>query len=148
MPKISVEGSFQIRALYQIFNVRGKNLLQMFLQYSKVQIYVHTTKPINGEPVFNHHKLNKGHPRKFSAHDKCCMKQTIPKFRKYVGNFTSRCWQFTIWHMSHIKQDIPKAFELLWLQVFTITKKGAHGLNSWKSILSMSPNLLSFSFAA
>ena len=29
-------------------------------------------------------------------------------------------------HISRIKQDIPKAFELQWLKVFTITKNGAH----------------------
>ena len=84
MPKISVEHSCQIRALYQISNVRGKNLLQMFPQYSKVQVDVHPKKPINGEPVFDHRA------RKFSAHDERSMKQTIPKLRKDVGNFTSR----------------------------------------------------------
>ena len=90
MPKISVENSCQIRALYQISNVRGKNLLQMFLQYSNAQKYVHAKKPINGEPVFNHRKLNKGRPRKFSAHDERSLKRTIPKLRKVVGSFTSR----------------------------------------------------------
>ena len=49
--------------------------------------------PINGEPVFNHRRLNKGRPRKFSAHDERSMKQTIPKLRKDVGSFTSRCLQ-------------------------------------------------------
>ena len=117
MPKISVEHSCQIRALYQISNVRGKNLLQMFPQYSKVQVDVHAKKPINGEPVFDHRA------RKFSVHDERSMKQTIPK----------RCWKFyikalaiRIWHISRIKQDIPKTFELRRLQVFTITEKGAH----------------------
>ena len=86
MPKISVEHSCQIRALCQISNVTGKNLLQMFLQYSKVQIYVHAKKSVNGEPVFDYCKLNKGCPRKFSAHDE----RTIPKLRKDAESFTSR----------------------------------------------------------
>ena len=93
MAKISIEHSCQIRALYQISNDRGKNLLQMFLQYSKAQIYVYAKKPINGEPVFDHCKLNKGHPCKFSAHDEHSRKQTIPKLRKDVGSFTSRHFQ-------------------------------------------------------
>ena len=93
MPKISVEHSCQIRALYQISKVRGKNLLQMFPQYSKAQIYVHIKKPINGEPVFDHHKLNMRCPRKFSAHDERSMKRTIPKLRKNVGSCTSRYLQ-------------------------------------------------------
>ena len=84
MSKISVEHSCQIRALYQISYTTGINLLQMFLQYSKVQIYVHAKKSVNGEP--DHCKLNKGSPRKFSAHDE----RTIPKLRKDAESFTSR----------------------------------------------------------
>ena len=53
-------------------------------------MYVHAKKPINGEPVFHHRKLNKGRPRKFSAHDERSMKQKIPKFGEDVGSFTSR----------------------------------------------------------
>ena len=90
MPKVSVGNSCQIRALYQISNVRDKNLLQMFPQYSNAQKYVHAKKPINGEPVFDHRKLNKGRPRKFSAHDERSLKPTIPKLRKDVRSFTSR----------------------------------------------------------
>ena len=90
MPKIFVGNSCQIRALYQISNVRDKNLLQMFPQYSNAQKYVHAKKPINGEPVFDHRKLNKGRPRKFSAHDERSMKRIISKLRKDVGSFTSR----------------------------------------------------------
>ena len=93
LPKISVEHPCQIRALYQISNVRGKNILQMFPQYSKAQIYVHAKKPINGEPVFNHRKFNEGRPRKFSPHDERSMKRKIPKLRKDVGSFTSGRWQ-------------------------------------------------------
>ena len=88
MPKISVEHSCQISALHQISNVKDKNLIQMFSQYSKAQIYVHAKKPINGEPVFDHHKLQKGCPRKFSAHDEHSMKGTIPDLRKDVGSYT------------------------------------------------------------
>ena len=93
MSKISVEHSFQTRALYQISNVRGKNLLQMFPQHLKAQIYVHAKKPINGETVFHNHKLNKGRPQKLSENDERSMKRAISKLRKDVGSFTSRCLQ-------------------------------------------------------
>ena len=90
MTKISIEHSCQIRTLYQISNIRGKKLFGMFPQYSKAQIYVHAKKPINGEPVFDKRKLNKGRPRKFSAHDERSMTRTIPKLRKECGSFTSK----------------------------------------------------------
>ena len=40
--------------------------------------------------MFDNRKLNKGRPRKFSAHDERSMKRTISKRRKEVGSFTSR----------------------------------------------------------
>ena len=55
--KISIEHSCQIRSLYQMCNVRGKKLLEMFPQYSKAQIYVHAKRKINGEPLFDERKL-------------------------------------------------------------------------------------------
>ena len=62
----------------------------MFPQYSKAQIYVHAKKPINGDLATDKIKLNKGRPRKFTAHDERSMTRTIPKFRQLEGTFTSK----------------------------------------------------------
>ena len=75
---ITLEHSCQIRTLYQISGVHGKALLNMFPQYSKAQIYVHARKPINGEPVFDRRKINKGRPRIFLQRDLRNMVRTIP----------------------------------------------------------------------
>ena len=87
---ITLEHSCQIRTLYQISGVHGKALLNMFPQYSKAQIYVHARKPINGEPVFDRRKINKGRPRIFLQRDLRNMVRTIPKLRKSTGSFTSK----------------------------------------------------------
>ena len=88
--KISHEHSAQIRAAYQLSNVRGKKLLKMFPQYSKAAIYKHAKKPLNGESVFDKRKMNKGRPNKLSVQDKRSILRTIPKLREELGNFTSR----------------------------------------------------------
>ena len=54
--KISHEHSAQIRAAYQLSNVRGKNLIKMFPQYSKAAIYKHAKKPLRLAPVFDKRK--------------------------------------------------------------------------------------------
>ena len=89
--KISMEHSCQIRSVYQLCNVRGKKLLEMFPQYSKAQIYVHAKKPLNGESLFDKRKLNKGRPSKLSSQGKRRIIRTIPKqLRKSDGLFTSQ----------------------------------------------------------
>ena len=79
--KISHEHSAQIRVAYQLSNVRGKNLIKMFPQYSKAAIYKHAKKPLNGEPVFDKRKMNKGRPKKLTVQDERCILHTIPKLR-------------------------------------------------------------------
>ena len=88
--KISHEHSTQIRAAYQLSGVRGRKLLQIFPQYSKAAIYRHIKKPLNGEPVFDKRKMNKGRPKKLSIQDERSIIRTIPKLREEVGNFTSK----------------------------------------------------------
>ena len=88
--KISHEHSAQIRAAYQLSNVRGKNLIKMFPQYSKAAIYKHAKKPLNGEPVFDKRKMNKGRPKKLTVQDERCILRNIPKLREELGNCTSK----------------------------------------------------------
>jgi hypothetical protein len=90
MKKISHEHSAQIRVAHQLSNVRGKRLLQMFPQYSKAAIYKHAKKPLNGEPVFDKRKTNKGRPKKLTVRDERSILRTIPKLREKLGNFTSK----------------------------------------------------------
>jgi transposase len=90
MSKIPQEHSAQIRAAYQLSKVRGKELLKLFPQYSKAAVYKHAKKPLNGDPVFDKRKLNKGRPKKLSIQDERRILRTVPKLRMEVGNFTSK----------------------------------------------------------
>ena len=90
MSKIPLEHSAQIRAAYQLSNVRGKELLKLFPQYSKAAVYKHAKKPLNGEPVFDKRKLNKGRSKKLSVQDERRILRAVPKRRMEVGNFTSK----------------------------------------------------------
>ena len=70
---------------YQLSKVRGKNLLRMFPQYFRSAIYKHAKKPLNGEPVFDKRKLNKGRPRKLSVQDERIIIWAVLKLREEVG---------------------------------------------------------------
>ncbi len=84
--KISDEHSAQIRAAFQLSNVRGKKLLKMFPRYSKAAIYKHAKKPLNGKPFFDKQTMNKGRPKKLSIQDERSIIRTIPKLREQLGN--------------------------------------------------------------
>ena len=90
MSKIPLEHSAQIRAAYQLSKVRGKELLKLFPRYSKAAVYKHAKKPLNGDPVFDKRKQNKGRPKKLSPQDERSILRAVPKLRMEVGNFTSK----------------------------------------------------------
>ena len=87
---VALEHSAQIRAAFQLSNIRGKKLLKMFPQYSKAAIYKHAQKPLNGEPVFDKRKANKGRPSKLSSQDKRSIVRSITSLRQREGSFTSK----------------------------------------------------------
>lgn len=87
---VALEHSAQIRAAYQLSNIRGKKLLKMFPQYSKAAIYKHAQKPLNGEPLFDKRKANRGRPSKLSPQDKRSIVRSITSLREKEGSFTSK----------------------------------------------------------
>ena len=90
MSKIPLEHSAQIKAAYQLSKVRGKELLKLFPQYSKAAVYKHAKKPLNGDPVFDKRKQNKGRPKKLSPQDERSILRAVPRLQMEVGNFTSK----------------------------------------------------------
>ena len=80
MSKIPLEHSAQIRAAYQLSKVRGEELLKLFPQYSKAAVYKHAKKPLNGDPVFDKRKQNKGRPKKLSPQDERSILRAFPNF--------------------------------------------------------------------
>ena len=62
----------------------------MLPQYSKAAVYKHAKKQLNGEPVFDKRKQNKGRPKKLSPQDERSIPRVVPKLLMEVGNFTSK----------------------------------------------------------
>ena len=86
--KISIEHSCQIRVLFQVANVRGRALCERFPQYSQSAIYEHVHKPINGEPIFDKRKNNKG-VKKINDYDERSIIRTLKNLRVTDGSFCS-----------------------------------------------------------
>ena len=84
-----VEISCQVRALYQVAGLRGKELLKKFPGYSKATIYRHAKLPI-GTVKVDKRKYNKGRPRKLSVRDTRHIARTILNLQRTMGSFTSR----------------------------------------------------------
>ena len=66
--KVTYAHSVQIRTYFQLGNVKGKNLLKMFPQYSKSAVYKHAKLPLNETPV-DKRKSNPGKQKKLSEKD-------------------------------------------------------------------------------
>ena len=60
-------------------------------------------KPLNGEPVFDKRKMNKGRPKKLSIQDERSIIRTIPKLREELGKVTSKRVQFEscVYHVNN-----------------------------------------------
>ena len=68
----------------------GGELLDLFPQYSKAQVYMHAKKPTSGEASFGKRKLNKGRPKKLSVQDTRSIKRTLLKRRRTKRTFISK----------------------------------------------------------
>ena len=90
-----LELSCQVRALYQVAGLRGKELLSKFPGYSKATIYRHAKAPI-GKVKIDKRKENKGRPRKLSSADVRHIGRTVLNLRRTVGSFTSRRVQVAV----------------------------------------------------
>ena len=89
--EVSLEHSAQIRAVYQLSNIRGSSLLKMFPQYSKSVIYKHVKKSLNGDAILDKRKENKGRPTKLSLQDKRrSIARSLKSLREKEGSFTSK----------------------------------------------------------
>ena len=85
----------------------------MFPQYSKAQIYVRTQKPLNGEPLFDKRKRNKGRPSKLSSQDNS--QATEKRWIVYFATSTVR-----IRCVLSIKSNISHVPKCQWLQILTV----------------------------
>jgi len=75
--------------MYQVMNIRGKQLLKKWAQYPRSTVYECAAKPSNGKVHEDKRHKNKGRTRGLTQHDERQVLRCIPRLRKTKGQFTS-----------------------------------------------------------
>ena len=81
--------SADMAALHQHANVKIKEIVKMFPQYSQATIYRHAKRKIGADPPINRSKFNKGRPSKLNEGDKRIISRSIKRLRVSHGTFSS-----------------------------------------------------------
>jgi len=79
----------KIQLMYQVMNIRGKQLLKKWAQYPRSTVYECAAKPSNGKVHEDKRHKNKGRTRGLTQHDERQVLRCIPRLRKTKGQFTS-----------------------------------------------------------
>lgn len=87
--KVSIQHSAEIAALHQKSNLKIKELVGMYPQYSPRSIYRHSKTKFN-EETHDKRKFNKGRPKLLNDYDRRNIVRNIKYLRTTEGNFTSR----------------------------------------------------------
>ena len=70
LTKIPLHVSFRLRHLFQDKRDRDKELLKLYIEYSRTSLYRHTVKSIDLTQVVDKRKFNKDRPKKVSLREK------------------------------------------------------------------------------
>ena len=88
--KVSVRHSAEIAVMYQKCNIKIKEIVKNYPQYSVRSIYRHAKICIGSEPPQDKRKFNKGRPQMLSIREKRHLLRAIKELRIKEGNFTSK----------------------------------------------------------
>ena len=70
LTKIPLHVSFRLRHLFQDKRDRDKELLKLYIEYSRTSLYRHDVKSIDLTQVVDKRKFNKDRPKKVSLREK------------------------------------------------------------------------------
>ena len=70
LTKIPLHVSFRLRHLFQDKRDRDKELLKLYIEYSRTSLYRHAVKSIDLTRVVDKRKFNKDRPKKVSLREK------------------------------------------------------------------------------
>ena len=90
LTKITSHVSFRLRYLFQDKGVRGKELLNLYPEYSRTSLYRHTVRSVDSTQVVDKGKFNKRRPKKVSLREERIILREIRKLREEFGSFTIR----------------------------------------------------------
>ena len=79
--------SFRLRYLFKDKDVKGKELLKLYPEYSRLSLYRHAVKSTYSTQIVDKRKFNKGRPKKVSLREERIILREIRKLRDESGSF-------------------------------------------------------------
>ena len=87
--RVHIRHSAEMAALHQHANVKIKEVIAMFPQYSRATVYRHAKRPLGAAIEANKSHYNTGRPRKLSERDSRNILRAVKTLRETLGTFTS-----------------------------------------------------------
>ena len=87
LTKIPSHVSFKFRYLFQDKGIKGKELSELYSEYSRANLYRHAVKSIDSTQVVDKRKFNKDRPKKVSLREERITLREISKLREEFGSF-------------------------------------------------------------
>ena len=87
--KMDPNHAMKIQFMYQLMNIRGKNLLDKWKQYPKSTVYAWAAKPYNGNLQKDKRQTNPGRPCVLFSRDERNILRSLLRLRSTKGHFTS-----------------------------------------------------------
>ena len=82
LTKIPLHVSFRLRHLFQDKRDRDKELLKLYIEYSRTSLYRHAVKSVDLTQVVDKRKFNKDRPKKVSLREKRIILWEMHKLRE------------------------------------------------------------------
>ena len=109
--------------MYQVHNIKGKQLLQHFPTISPANVYKHARKPI-GEAFLDGRKLNQGRPRKIDEHMDRRILREVKRLTDAENGFTSKDIQSNIGALGMSNRTVRRVMNKHGIKYLHLRKKG------------------------
>ena len=121
--RVHANTSAEIKVMYQIHNIRGKELLQRFPTLSPANVYKHARKPL-GEVFTDGRKSNTGRPRKIDEHLERRVLREVQRLTREGNGFTSKDIQVNVGALMVSNRSIRRVLNKNGIKYLHLRKKG------------------------
>ena len=121
--KVTPTVAAEMRCLYQVMNVRGKDLLKFIPEYSKANVYKQARRQIAREFV-DSRKSNPGRPKKVDPALQRRVVREISVLQNSNESFTSKDVQENVAAMNMCNRTVRRAMQKGGFQFLHLRKKG------------------------